>query len=125
MDWNASCASATGATIEMLLKFYNVKAEDLSPVDEKYNITCGIFGLEKIMDDISHGMDANIAISKFIHGIAYNAFNFTKTPEKLYISGGFCENKCFLKSLSKYTEVVPLGRYILVDGLLNCFGNIN
>jgi len=29
MDWNTSCASSTGATVEMLLKFYNVNAEEL------------------------------------------------------------------------------------------------
>jgi len=37
----------------------------------------------------------------------------------LYISGGFCKNKCFIDSLKQYTDVVPLGRYILVDGLLS------
>ena len=47
MDWNTNCASATGATIEMLLKFYNVDIKDLEPADEKYPVTCGIFGLEK------------------------------------------------------------------------------
>ena len=119
MDWNSSCASSTGATISMLLKFYDVDVNTLIATKEKYPITCGVFGLEKIMDDISHGEKANIAISKFIHGIAYNAFNFTKSPEKLYISGGFCENKCFIDCLNFYTEVVPLGRFILVNGLLN------
>ena len=117
MDWNCSCASATGATIEMLLKFYNVDVKDLNYTPEKYAITCGIFGLEKIMDDVAQGLEPNIAISKFVHGIAYNAFNFTKNPEKICISGGFCENKCFIDSLSQYCEVVPLGRFILVDGL--------
>ena len=29
LDWNTACASATGATIEMLLKFYNVQIQDL------------------------------------------------------------------------------------------------
>ena len=29
MDWNTSCASSTGATVEMLLKFYNVNRNDL------------------------------------------------------------------------------------------------
>lgn len=117
MDWNSSCASATGATIEMLLKFYDVKVNDLIFTKEKYAITCGIFGLEKIMDDVSAGLDANIAISKFIHGIAFNAFNFTKKPDKICISGGFCENKCFIQCLEQYCEVAPLGRFVLVDGL--------
>ncbi len=117
MDWNCSCASATGATIEMLLKFYNVKCEDLEFCEEKYAITCGIFGLERIMDDVAQGIDAKIAISKFIHGIAFNAYNFTKKASKICVSGGFCENKCFIESLSKYCEVVPLGRFVLVEGL--------
>lgn len=117
MDWNSSCASATGATVEMLLKFYDVKVEDLVFVKDKYAITCGIFGLEKIMDDVSMGVEPHIAISKFIHGIAYNAFAFTKNPEKICISGGFCENECFIRCLSEYCDVVTLGRFVLVDGL--------
>lgn len=117
MDWNSSCASATGATIEMLLKFYDVKVSDLKFCEEKYPITCGIFGLEKIMDDVSEGLCPSIAISKFVHGIAYNAFNFTKNPDKICISGGFCENSCFVDSLKKYCDVISLGRFVLVDGL--------
>ena len=119
LDWNNNCSSSTGATIEMLLKFYNVDVKDLKVSDEKYVITCGIFGLEKIMDDIAKGSDAKTAISKFIHGIAFNAWNFAKKPTKIYLSGGFCENKCFVESLSKYCEVVPLGRFLLCEGLLN------
>lgn len=117
MDWNNSCASATGATIEMLLKFYNVEIDKLSFTKEKYSITCGIFGLEKIMDDTAQGIEPSVAISKFIHGIAFNAYNFAKRPKKICISGGFCENKCFLNSLSYYCKVIPLGRFVLVDGL--------
>lgn len=118
LDWNNNCSSSTGATIEMLLKFYNVDVKDLKISDEKYVITCGIFGLEKIMDDIAKGSDAKTAISKFIHGIAFNAWNFAKKPSKIYLSGGFCENKCFVESLSKYCEVVPLGRFLLCEGLM-------
>ncbi len=117
MNWNNSCASATGATVEMLLKFYDVKPDELQYNPEKYSITCGIFGLERIMDDIANGLDAPCAISKFIHGIAYNAWNFAKNPDKLCISGGFCDNPCFVESLKQYCNVVPLGRFVLVDGL--------
>lgn len=119
LDWNNSCSSSTGATIEMLLKFYNIKLEKLKVSDEKYVITCGIFGLEKIMDDIAKGVNSEMAISKFIHGIAFNAWNFAKKPSKLYLSGGFCENRCFVDSLSKYCEVIPLGRFLLCEGLIN------
>ncbi len=118
LDWNNSCSSSTGATIEMLLKFYNLNANDLNYNEEKYPITCGIFGLEKIMDDIAKGSNPNEAISKFVHGIAYNAWNFAKKPDKMYLSGGFCENECFVKSLQNYCEVKVLGRYLLAEGLI-------
>ena len=118
LDWNNSCSSSTGATVEMLLKFYNINTEDLKYTHEKYVITCGIFGLEKIMDDIANGSDAAIAISKFVHGIAFNAWQFARKPKKLYLSGGFCENECFVASLSRYCEVIPLGRFLLCDGLI-------
>ena len=120
MDWNSACASATGATIEMLLKFYDVKIEELSFESEKYPVTCGIFGLEKIMDEVSNGLEARTAISKFIHGVAFNAFNFAKNPDTLYISGGFCENKCFMDSINHYCKALPLGRFVLVEGLSLC-----
>ncbi len=118
MDWNTSCASSTGATVEMLLKFYDVTSSDLSFTPEKYIVTCGIFGMERIMDSISNGTKPAEAISKFVHGIAYNAWNFAKNPDKIYLSGGFCENKCFTDSLKQYTEVVPLGRFVLCEGLI-------
>ncbi len=121
MDWNTNCASSTGATVEMLLKFYEINSDDLIPTNEKYNVTCGIFGLEKIMDDISNGIDSKIAISKFITGIANNAYNFTKKPDKIYLSGGFCENSRFTDALKFYTKVELLGRFVLVDGLYNIY----
>ncbi|MBR1460775.1 ATPase [bacterium] len=119
MDWNSACASSTGATVEMLLKFYDLTANDLQFNSEKFNITCGIFGLEKIMDSISKGENASIAVSRFIHGIAYNAWIFAKKPEKLYLSGGFCENKCLVDSLNNYCNVIPLGRFLLCEGLID------
>ena len=117
MDWNTSCASSTGATVEMLLKFYGVRAEELAFNDEKFAVTCGIFGMEKIMDSISAGVKPSEAISKFVHGIAFNAWNFCKKPEKIYLSGGFCDNKCLVDSLKSYCEVELLGRFVLCEGL--------
>lgn len=118
LDWNNSCSSSTGATIEMLLKFYNINPKELKFNKEKYVITCGIFGLERIMDDIAKGEKSEEAISKFIHGIAHNAWVFAKKPQKLYLSGGFCENKCFVDSLNQYCETIPLGRFLLCEGLI-------
>ena len=119
MDWNTSCASSTGATVEMLLKFYDLKVQDLEFTNEKYVVNCGIFGLEKIMDDIASGTPSNIAVSKFVHGIAYNAWTFAKKPKKLYLSGGFCNNQCLVDSLKKYCDVYLLGQFILCEGLIN------
>ena len=118
MDWNTSCASSTGATVEMLMKFYDINYDDLSFNEEKFVVTCGIFGMEKIMDSISNGEKPQTSISKFIHGIAYNAWNFAKRPDKIYLSGGFCQNKCLVDSLENYCEVVPLGRFVLCEGLI-------
>src|SRR5574344_465310 len=119
MDWNTSCASSTGATVEMLLKFYDVSLEELSFSPEKFVVTCGIFGLEKIMDDISKNTNPATAISKFIHGIAYNTWSFAKKPRKIYLSGGFCNNTCFVDSLKNYCETELLGRFMLCEGLIN------
>ena len=118
MDWNTSCASSTGATVEMLLKFYDISTDDLNFNQEKFAVTCGIFGMEKIMDAISGGEMPSDAISKFVHGIAFNAWNFSKRPNKIYLSGGFCENKCFVDSLKQYCEVKLLGRFVLCEGLI-------
>ena len=73
------------------------------------------------MDDVSNGIAPEIAISKFITGVAFNAYNFTKRPNKIYLSGGFCENKCFVEALKFFVEVETLGRFILVDGLYNIY----
>ena len=112
-------AIATGATIEMICRFYNVDVKTLPANDEKYPVTCGVFGMEKIMDEIAKTKNVNPAVAKYIHGIAYNAWNFAQRPEKIYLSGGFCENNCFVKSLEKYCEVEKLGRFVLVEGLEN------
>ena len=118
MDWNTSCASSTGATVEMLLKFYDINSKQLEFNPEKFVVTCGIFGIEKIMDSISNGEAPEVAISKFVHGIAFNAWNFAKRPDRIYLSGGFCENKCLADSLANYCEVIPLGRFLLCEGLI-------
>lgn len=117
LDWNGACGSATGATLEMLCKFYNVNSASLKESKEKIPLTCGVFGMEKIMDLIANGEDPANAIAMFIHGLAFNTWNFTKNPETIYVSGGFCENKCFLNSLNYYCEVQPIGRFVLLEGL--------
>jgi activator of 2-hydroxyglutaryl-CoA dehydratase len=117
LDWNGNCGSATGATVEMLCKFYDINSDTLIVQQEKIPVTCGVFAMEKIMDLIASDTPAEIAISRYIHGIAYNAWKFAGQPEELYLSGGFCLNKCFIKSLEKYCQVISMGRYVLLEGL--------
>ncbi len=117
LDWNGNCGSVTGATVEMLCKFYNIDPCLIAPQKEKIPVVCGVFAMEKIMDDISADIPADIAIAKYIHGIAYNTWNFARKPNKIYLSGGFCMNKCFIESLKFYCEVVPIGRFLLLEGL--------
>lgn len=117
LDWNGNCGSVTGATVEMLVKFYNVDVSILVPQEEKIPVTCGVFSMEKIMDDIASNISPDIAIAKYINGIAYNTWNFAGRPQKLLLSGGFCLNKCFVDSLKFYCKVVPMGRFVLLEGL--------
>jgi len=117
LDWNTACASATGATIEMICRFYDVDVTKLPANNEKYHVTCGVFGMEKIMDEISKTKNVQAAVAKYIHGIAFNAWNFAQKPETIYLSGGFCENSCFVESLKYYCKVELLGRFVLVEGL--------
>ncbi len=117
LDWNGSCGSVTGATVEMLCKFYGVDTAHLPPQDELIPVTCGVFGMEKIMDEIASNVPVNVALAKYIHGIAHNTWIFAKKPRKIYLSGGFCLNNCFIESLKYYCEVETLGRFVLVEGL--------
>ncbi|MGD9581803.1 MAG: ATPase [Vampirovibrionia bacterium] len=117
LDWNGTCGSGTGATIEMVCNFYDYDPQFLPVEEEKIAVTCGVFGMEKIMDLIAKGVSADVAISRYIHGIAFNVWNFAQRPDKLYLSGGLCLNDCFVKSLKQYCDVVILGRYVLLEGL--------
>lgn len=117
LDWNGSCGSGTGATIEMVCNFYEVDPKKILIENEKVAVTCGVFGMEKIMDMIARGFPADIAISRYIHGIAFNVWNFAQCPDRIYLSGGLCLNDCFVNSLRLYCDVDVLGRFVLLEGL--------
>lgn len=117
LDWNGNCGSVTGATVEMLCKFYNVDPVNIAVQKDRIPVICGVFAMEKIMDAIAFNTPAEVAVARYIHGIAYNTWSFARRPEKIYLSGGFCMNPCFIESLKFYCEVVPLGRFVLLEGL--------
>jgi len=117
LDWNQACGATTGFTLELLGRYYDVDYSKLPVSDQRLPVTCGVFAIEKIFDSIIHGGSAEEALSAFVHGIAFNVHNFAGKPERLYVSGGLCANRCFLDSLWRYCEVIPLGREVLLEGL--------
>jgi activator of 2-hydroxyglutaryl-CoA dehydratase len=117
LDWSVGCAAATGATVEMIGKFYEVDFDAVT-IDSKWTgVTCGTYAVERIMDSVSKGVHENVAIGRFIHGFARNCYDFSKKPDKIYLSGGFTLNKAFLTALSQYTEVILMGRTVPLAGL--------
>lgn len=118
LDWNQACGATTGFTLELLGNYYSIDFGRLPASEEKIPVTCGVFAMEKIFDSIIHGESTERALAAFVHGIAFNAYNFAQRPDRLYVSGGLCANRCFLDSLTRYCEVVPLGRNVLLEGLI-------
>lgn len=119
LDWNTSCGGNLGFTVELLGNYYNIDFKELAPVPQGVAVACGLLGIEKIFDEINSGLNAEESVAKFIRGIALNTFNFCQKPKKIYLSGGFSENHCFVNSLRDLTEVEVLGRNVLIKGLIS------
>jgi len=117
LDWSAGCAAATGATLEMLGRFYEVDMDAIPAVDEHTPVTCGTYAIERIMDALNDGEPVEQAVGRFVHGLARNAFAFAGRPERLFLSGGFTLNRPFLGALARYAEVIPLGRTAPLCGI--------
>ena len=117
LDWNLACGSSTGATIELLGSYYEVDFDGLPMKGKWINVTCGVFGMEKVLEHVSTGTPPEEAVAMFLHGMVRNVFDFSGRPEHLYLSGGFCENKCFMETMEKYCSVTALGRTVPLEGL--------
>ncbi len=117
LDWSVGCAAATGATVEMIGRFYEIDFDAIEIGDSWTSVTCGTYAVERIMDAVSGGDPVEQAIGRFVHGLARNAFSFAGKPERLYLSGGFTLNAAFLSAVGRYTEVVPMGRTVPLAGL--------
>lgn len=117
LDWNLSCGSSTGATMELLGNYYEIDFRALPPSPEWINVTCGVFGMEKVLEQVSTGIPAEDSIAMFLHGMVRNVYDFAGRPETLHLSGGFCENDCFLKTFARYCDIKPLGRAVPLEGL--------
>lgn len=120
MGWNAECGASMGFTIELLQKYYSIDFRELSVPDKSFSVTCGVLGMSNIFDTIISGLPASEAVVRFVKGIALNAFRFCGSPSTLYLSGGLCENSVFVGSIP--AQVIPLGRFVLLDGLMQIAG---
>lgn len=116
IDWNTECGAFCGQIIELLITYFNFNINALSPASKPIAIPCGILGMTSMFDLISDNIDPSVAFSRFIKGIAENIYQFTGKPQKIYLSGGLCENNLFIKSFDK-TEIITLGRFVLLEGL--------
>ena len=117
LDWNLACGSTTGATLELLGDYYDIDFSTLPSADRWVNVTCGVFGMERVLEQISIGTSPEESVAMFLHGLVRNVIDFLGRPEHFYLSGGFCENACFLKTAVRYCRVTPLGRTVLLEGL--------
>ncbi|MBM9614733.1 ATPase [Desulfobulbus rhabdoformis] len=117
MGWNAECGASMGFTIELLATYYQIDYKSLPVPSTGFSITCGVLGMSHIFDAVVSGASEAEAVAKFVRGIALNAYRFAKEPERLYLSGGLCDNPLFVRSFP--CDVIPLGRFILLEGLLS------
>ena len=118
MDWTATCGSLTGFTLELLGRYYDLDYERIAPSRKSVPVTCGVLGMEQLFELVSEGVSVEEAVARFARGIALNAHRFIGEPQSFHLSGGMCENRLFLRSFPQGVEVKPLGRFVLVEGLL-------
>jgi activator of 2-hydroxyglutaryl-CoA dehydratase len=114
-DWNYTCGAMAGFTVELLGNYFSIDYNGLDVAEEHLPVTCGVLGMGALFDKIAEGLRPERAVAMLIKGLAKNVHNFAGRAEKMYLSGGLCENKLFVDSFP--CEVVPLGRYVQVEGL--------
>jgi len=115
MGWNAECGAAMGFTIELLARYYDLDYKKMQVPERTFSVTCGVLGMSDIFDTVIAGIPVDEAVARFVKGIAINAYRFAGSPQKLYLSGGLCDNPVFVGSFP--CAVVPLGRFVLLRGL--------
>ncbi|HBT96754.1 MAG TPA: ATPase [Desulfobulbaceae bacterium] len=115
MGWNTECGASMGFTIELLARYYHLDYQTMAVPRQAFAVTCGVLGMSRIFDAVIEGASEAEAVARFVKGIALNAFAFAGSPEKIYLSGGLCDNPLFVGSFP--CQVAPLGRFVLLEGL--------
>lgn len=115
MDWNTECGAFTGQVIELLARYFEIDPPSVPRGVDKIPVVCGVLGMTNMFDLISQGESHETAFARFLRGIAFNCETLVGRPDRIYFSGGLCENRPFLDSFS--CEAVPLGRHVLLEGL--------
>ncbi len=118
MDWTATCGALTGFTLELLGKYYGLDYATVEPSAKSVPVTCGVLGMEQLFELVSQGAPIEEAVARFARGIATNAHRFIGEPRRFHLSGGMCENRLFQRSFPEDVEVRPLGRFVLLEGLI-------
>lgn len=114
-DWNYMCGAMAGFTVELLGSYFNIDYNRVLVSQEYLPVKCGVLGMGELFDKIADGLSPEKAIAMFIKGIVRNIYNFSGKTEKLYLSGGLCENRLFVNSFP--CEIILLGRYVQIEGL--------
>ncbi len=116
MGWNSECGASMGFTIELLERYYSLDFQAIAVPKTSFSVTCGVLGMSHIFDAVVGGESEVTAVARFVRGIALNAYSFSGKPDKLYLSGGLCENPLFTASFP--CTLIPLGRFVLLKGLM-------
>jgi activator of 2-hydroxyglutaryl-CoA dehydratase len=114
-DWNYMCGAMAGFTVELLGKHFGIDYNELKVEDDHIPVTCGVLGMGAIFDRIADGLSPKRAVSMFIKGLSRNIYAFAGKKERIYLAGGLCENRLFVRSFP--CEVILLGRFVQIEGL--------
>lgn len=120
MDWNTECGAFAGQVIDLLQKHFEIDPRKLPKAEGRVPVVCGVLGMTGMFDRISRGVPHARAFAEFLRGIAHNCESLIGSPDRLYLSGGLCENPAFVASFG--CPAVPLGRYVLIEGMLAAIG---
>lgn len=114
-DWNYMCGAMAGFTVDLLGNYFSADYDRIAVAEESIPVMCGVLGMGALFDKISDGLSPKASIAMFIKGLTRNIHNFANQSEKIYLSGGLCENNLFVKSFP--CEVALLGRFVQIEGL--------